>query len=696
MHATARRAPSATALLRRLFLALLAVETLAGGGALGLVPSDGRAMVALVLAGGLVVLGGAFLVIDQGLAKPLDRLARDLTIVARDRPALRLTTSRWPWLRRLAAAAGAVQARLCAAEASVVDRLAAATARVEDQKRRLETLLLDLSEGVVVCGLDHQVLLYNQSAADLLDEPHAIGLGRSLLAALSRAAILHHLDRLLHRDPGDAPATERFVCATAVAGHLRRARMALMTDHAGAPSGYVLTLADAGAEFDEAARGDSVVRTVAECQRGMLGSLRVALETLANEHELSPEERARLEAVVLRETRSLTEQNAVLVRALHEFGRHRWVMSEINTGDLIANLRRRLGTALPLEIVPAGLPDWVLVDSLSLIDLLQHLVVKLVQELGVRSVTVAVARKGRQVDLDLIWQGVPLPAADLGRWLEVPFAGGPGVVDGHDVLQRHSTDCCCRSERAGEALIRIPLPAADPPKAAAASQARPPRPEFYDFDLVATNSSEAVRERRLRSLSYVVFDVETTGLDLSGGDVPVAIGAVRVVNGRVLPMESFERLINPGRPIPPSSTRFHGITDAMVAGRPPLSLVLTQFGRFVGEAAVLVAHNAAFDMTALRQGAAASGLRFDHSVLDTLLISASLDPEETDHSLDAIAARLGIAVEGRHDALGDALLTAAILVRQFETLEARGIERLGQLLAATDMHGRLRANQMRF
>jgi DNA polymerase-3 subunit epsilon len=83
-------------------------------------------------------------------------------------------------------------------------------------------------------------------------------------------------------------------------------------------------------------------------------------------------------------------------------------------------------------------------------------------------------------------------------------------------------------------------------------------------------------------------------------------------------------------------------------------------------------------------------------VLDTLLISASLDPEETDHSLDAIALRLGLAVAGRHDALGDALLTAAILVRQFDALEARGIERLGQLLAATDMRGRLRANQMQF
>ena len=111
---------------------------------------------------------------------------------------------------------------------------------------------------------------------------------------------------------------------------------------------------------------------------------------------------------------------------------------------------------------------------------------------------------------------------------------------------------------------------------------------------------------------------------------------------------------------------------------------------------MLVAHNAAFDMTALHQGATANGLRFDHAVIDTLLISASLDPEEKDHSLDAIAARLGLAVTARHDALGDALLTAAILVRQLETLEARGIERLGQLLAATDMRGRLRANQMQF
>jgi len=192
-----------------------------------------------------------------------------------------------------------------------------------------------------------------------------------------------------------------------------------------------------------------------------------------------------------------------------------------------------------------------------------------------------------------------------------------------------------------------------------------------------------------------VFDVETTGLELSKGDEVVSIGAVRVVNGRVLPLETFERLVNPGRPIPPESVRFHGVTDADVADKPPLSIVLPQFFRFAA-GAVLVAHNAAFDMTAIGRAAAACGLVFDHPVLDTLLISAWLDPEEADHSLDGIAARMELVLTARHNALGDALTEAAILVRQFERLEARGIDRFGPLAEAIDLSARLRQHRMAF
>jgi DNA polymerase-3 subunit epsilon len=196
-------------------------------------------------------------------------------------------------------------------------------------------------------------------------------------------------------------------------------------------------------------------------------------------------------------------------------------------------------------------------------------------------------------------------------------------------------------------------------------------------------------------MTYVVVDLETTGLRPSEGDDIVELGAVRVVNGRVLTMETFDRRINPGRPIPKASTEFHGITDDMVADKPPLAVVLPQFQTFAADA-VLVAHNAAFDLKFLEKGAAASGLRFEQPILDTLLISAFIDPAEPDHSLDAVAARLGIDFLRRHSALGDALVTAAILVRQIERLEERNVTSLAELLAATNMTARIRAGQRQF
>lgn len=677
--------PGIVARLRRVFIALACTAPATAFAADQGAPS--WAVAAAVF--GLLVLG--WWLTEALLARPLDRLARDLRVAARDNPR-HSPQARFGWAIGLGVAGVAVQARLAAAEAERDAALAAATARIEEQKRRLEAILLDLSEGVIVCGRDHQVLLFNQSAVDLVDAPHALGLGRPVGEVLSREPLVHHLERL-ERRPVARP--ERFVCGTTGGRRLLHASMALLAGPGATASGYVLSLSDASGDLDRAARLDRLLRTGIERQSGMLAALRAAVETLADVPELSAEERRAFERVLMEESVRLSEQNVGLAAALDELGGHSWPMAEIGTADLFALLARRMAVAAPpAAIIPAGVPDWVYADSLSLVDLLEHLATLLARELGVDRITAAVARAHGRVSLDLIWSGTPIAAGVLDSWLDIPFVGG-NAADARAVLERHGTDCWSQAAGHGEALIRIPLPSAAEPDTTA-RRTRQMRPEFYDFDLANRPAvTDALRERRLRELSFVVFDVETTGLELSKGDEVVQIGAVRVVNGRVLPMETFDRLVNPGRAIPEASTRFHGVTDAAVRDKPPLAIVLPQFHRFADDA-VLVAHNAAFDMTAIGRGAASCGIAFDNPVLDTLLISAWLDPDEGDHSLDGIAERLGIEITARHTALGDSLTAAAVLVRQFERLEQRGIDRFGQLAVAIDLSARLRQNRMAF
>ncbi|HFA59171.1 MAG TPA: histidine kinase, partial [Rhodospirillales bacterium] len=122
-------------------------------------------------------------------------------------------------------------------------------------------------------------------------------------------------------------------------------------------------------------------------------------------------------------------------------------------------------------------------------------------------------------------------------------------------------------------------------------------------------------------------------------------------------------------------------------------IALARFKTFVGEA-ILVAHNAAFDLAFLRRKEDIAGVRFDNPVLDTLLLSALLDPELEDHSLDAAAARHGITIRARHSAPGDALATAELFLALVPRLERRGIGDLGAALAACRREARQRQRLM--
>lgn len=215
------------------------------------------------------------------------------------------------------------------------------------------------------------------------------------------------------------------------------------------------------------------------------------------------------------------------------------------------------------------------------------------------------------------------------------------------------------------------------------------RPLVFDFDLITSVDGQAIADTPLSNLCFVPFDTETTGLSVKD-DAIIQLGAVRVLNGRIVEGEVMDTYVNPGRSIPPDSTKIHHITDEDVAAAPDILSVGKDFYHFAQDA-VLVAHNAPFDIGLLRKQEERLGVKWDHPVLDTVLLSAVVFGTTMDHSLDALCARLSITIPPthRHTAIGDARATAEALVKLLPLVQGKGVETFGDLVRETRKHGRL-------
>lgn len=184
--------------------------------------------------------------------------------------------------------------------------------------------------------------------------------------------------------------------------------------------------------------------------------------------------------------------------------------------------------------------------------------------------------------------------------------------------------------------------------------------------------------RGLADTAFVVVDLETTGGAPASGHGIIEIGALRVEGGRVV--DQFAALVNPGRRLPGFITGLTGITEAMLADRPPIAAVLPQFIEFAA-GTVLIAHNAAFDLGFLNAARRAlSGEFFEQPYCCTLRLARRLLPRLRRRSLDALAGHFGIPVVDRHRALGDARITVEIFFQLQELMRRHGVLRLGELL----------------
>ena len=274
-------------------------------------------------------------------------------------------------------------------------------------------------------------------------------------------------------------------------------------------------------------------------------------------------------------------------------------------------------------------------------------------------------------------------AADLGRAKSaLNQTGAPVSFDLRDVSGATTYKARLKPLDGAGFMLLI-----DVPEAALTPEAE--RPLVYDFDLLEAGDDADLLDTPLSELCCVAFDSETTGLSTET-DAVVQLGAVRVLNGRIVEGEVLDTYVDPGRPIPPASTVVHHVTDADVAGAPDVATAGRALHGFCRDA-VLVAHNAPFDLAFLRRAEEETGVTWDHPVLDTVLLSAIVFGTTEVHTLDALCDRLGIAIppELRHTALGDARVTAEALVKLIPLLEGRGMRTLRDVIAESSKHGRL-------
>lgn len=185
--------------------------------------------------------------------------------------------------------------------------------------------------------------------------------------------------------------------------------------------------------------------------------------------------------------------------------------------------------------------------------------------------------------------------------------------------------------------------------------------------------------KKLSEDTYIVFDLETTGLRADEGDSIIEIGAVKLQNGVII--DRFDELINPGKNLDPKIVEITNITDSMLKGKPLEKEMVIKFMEWCGNLP-LVAHNARFDLSFLENAYVKYNLgRIKNTVIDTLGLSRYLESHERYHNLATLVKRYDIIwdEDRHHRADYDSEGTALIFYKMLKKLELNDINNLKDL-----------------
>jgi len=170
--------------------------------------------------------------------------------------------------------------------------------------------------------------------------------------------------------------------------------------------------------------------------------------------------------------------------------------------------------------------------------------------------------------------------------------------------------------------------------------------------------------------TYVVFDLETTGLKAEQADI-IEIGAVKIQNGKII--DRFQTFVNDGVLIPPNITKLTGINNSMIVDAPRARDVLSSFSDFC-KGCCLVAHNANFDMGFILHHGEKYQIIFDSPYADTLMLARYLLHDLPNHKLDTLCEYFKVDLTNHHRAIDDAAATAEVFLKLVQMMENLGVK----------------------
>jgi DNA polymerase-3 subunit epsilon len=661
----------------------------------------------------LVAVGFAADWIFRAYVIPINRMAEKIDLINTVNPELRVSVRGSFDVRRLAKIINQSAELVGRLRKDQAKKLKAAQSATENEKAILATLLSDLPQGILICNLDGRIVFYNRKARQLLGHPEPeraepgakstqwVGLGRSIYSFVDPSLVRSTLERIAHkltRDRGSAG--ERFIIGTQ-SGNALPAELLPVLDSQHHVTGFIIYIEDLTAGMRQAeeqsrhlelwqhqlTQSISVIKTVAEILRDISfksdSEYRQMVQVLSEQSDL---------AAQMWGQKTITDPLS---------GKAAWPLTPIRVEQWAKLVKEGIGPELQLEfkIDPQTAASHISIDIHHMTGAIVSVLGKVREQCHIAQAQAHCYRQEAWLYADIVWKGPAIDATTLKRWKlqHCTVFDGRTAITIDDMLVIHGARLWPhrRPDMPDSAGLRLLVPTLEDDGVAAHGLVTilpESRPEFYDFNLFQqAGQTPELDERFLDDLTFTVFDTETTGLDPAGGDEIISIGALRIVNGRLLKEEQFSQLVDPKRHLPWESVKYHGIRPEMLVDQPTIEQVLPRFQHFAQET-VLVGHNVAFDMRMLQVKETITGTQFINPVLDTMLLSSVVHPAQEDHSLGAIAQRLGVNIVGRHSAMGDAMATAEIFLKLMPLLTKNGIRTLFEAREAskTSYYARLK------